>query len=297
MSHFQVTVIIANWNLKRSTAECIQSIGQLDVPTRILIVDNGSVDGSVSYLTDRFSEIELLALDENLGFGAACNLAIERALDDPACEFVFLLNNDAVIHPHALHQMLRVAESEPQVGILGPKIYDSRRRNILWYAGARCRPWVLASVDTGRGEVDCGQYDRRTDVDFVFGAAMLIRRSVIEDVGMFDPRFFLYLEDMDLCLRAKRYGYRIRFVPEAHVWHQGSASTASRCTFRRYHQARSTLLFLQKHMSFAYFMPVLVFWFLVAMRAVFLELWQGNTEVAYSYWLGFVHGLSEVRRP
>jgi GT2 family glycosyltransferase len=294
MKQADVTIIVVNWNLKEKTADCLRSLQQVETPHQVIVVDNGSTDNSAEYLMQQFPYAIFLILPENVGFGVACNMAIRQALSDAHCQYIFLLNNDATIHVRTLDRLLHTAQQKADVGILGPKIYHSQRQNVLWYAGARCRRGVLAAADTGRGQVDVGQFDTRQDVDFVFGAAMLIRRSVFDEIGLFDPQFFLYLEDMDFCLRAQKAGFRLLFVPNAIVWHYGSASTAKNILFRKHHQARSTLLFLWKHASWMLLPFVFAFWLAVTMRAIALELLWGNTAVIRSYWSGFVKGLTEV---
>lgn len=296
MAQPEVTVIIINWKLPEKTIECLNSLAQLELPHQTIVVDNGSADQSIPRIQQAFPDITLISLPENVGFGTACNLAVARALENLACNYVLLLNNDAIIHPLALTALVQTAVAHPSVGILGPKIYYRHQSQMFWYAGARCRRGVLAAADTGRGEQDCGQFDTRREVDFVFGAAMLIRREVFARIGFFDERFFLYLEDMDFCLRARKAGFLLHFVPQAHVWHHGSASTKNNGAFRRYHYARSTVLFLKKHVSPLYWPTVLGFWLLVLIRVVIWELWQGNMAVVRSYWSGFLHGLSSVRR-
>ncbi len=100
-----VTTVIVNWRLKEETCTCLQSLDDLDFPCRVIVVDNGSNDGSVDYLRERFPGVELLELPSNLGFAAACNKVIMQALENDSCEFIFILNNDAVIHPHALTEL------------------------------------------------------------------------------------------------------------------------------------------------------------------------------------------------
>jgi len=288
------TIIIVNWQLKERTIECLRSLRLLNAPHNVIVVDNGSCDDSVATIDRNFPEVNLISLPSNVGFGAACNGAIRVALESPGCRFILLLNNDTVVHPNALAEMIKEAKAHPHAGVLGPKIYYLHaEKETFWYAGARCRPRVLAAVDTGRGQIDRGQFDSRHEVDFVFGAAMLVRREVFAHIGLFDPMYFLYLEDMDFCLRARQAGFTIRFVPPARVWHYGSASTENNSAFRRYHYARSTVLFLKKHTSLLQILPVLSFWLLVFVRAVALDVWQGNISEIQSYLAGLLHGLAK----
>jgi GT2 family glycosyltransferase len=295
MTTLGVTVIVVNWNLREKTHRCLLSLAQIDQPCRIIVVDNGSNDGSVEQIASHFPQSDLITLSTNVGFAAACNRGIDRALEDRSCEFVFILNNDAVVHPQALNELTRAALKHTEAGILGPKTYFRDEPNRIWHAGARRRWGVLAAADTGCGQVDRGQFDMLREVDYVFGTAMLIRRSVFERVGLFDERFFLYLEDLDLCLRAQAGGFSLVFVPKAHVWHEGSASTAHNRGMRKYHLVRSSVFFLRKHATPISSLPVLVFWSLVSGRAMLAEIVHGDLAALRFYWRGFVDGLLEAR--
>ena len=294
MSQPEVSVVVINWRLKEETARCLESLRKSDYPCNVVLVDNGSGDGSVAYLTKRFPHVKVIDLPDNLGFGAACNKAIAFILEETDSEYILLLNNDATIQADALAKLVNAAEANPEAGILGPKIYSNELPGHIWYAGARRRKVVLAAVDTGRGRRDRGQFDTRLEVDYVFGAAMFIRRCVFEQVGLFDKRFFLYLEDLDYCLRAQQAGFSLLFVPQAHIHHIGSASTNCRRSARRYHHARSTVIFLIKHIPPVYMLPVIGFWALVLIKTIALDLLRGETVPWRAYGSGVANGLRKA---
>ena len=294
MPHSYVTTVVVNWKLKEETFSCLQSLERLDLPCHVIVADNGSQDGSAQYIAHRFPRAELILLSSNIGFGAACNRAISQALRDSTCEYVFLLNNDATIHPHALSELIKVAHAYPEAGIFGPKVYYRDDTGKIWYGGARRRWGVLAAADIGRGQVDGDQFNTLREVDYVFGTAMLIRRSVFDRIGLFDERFFLYLEDLDFCIRAQATGFSLLFVPQAHVWHTGSASTAHNNGMRRYHMVKSTVHFLKKHTPLALTLPVLAFWVLVYLRMIVADLAHSDLTLVRSCWLGLLDGLAEV---
>lgn len=291
MNKPNTVIIVVNWRLKHQTMRCLNSLAHVESPHRIVVVDNGSQDGSAEFLKKHYPGITLLTLPDNIGFGAACNRAIQSLLPDPNWEYLFMVNNDAVLHPESLNYLLRAAQNNPEAGIFGPKIYYDSMPRQLWFAGARRRWGVLAAADTGRDQLDRGQYDERKLIDFVFGAGMFLRRSVIETIGLFDEQFFIYLEDLDLCLRAQEAGFSLQFVPEALLWHRVSASTETNPGWRRYHQARSTILFLIKHTTPPLALPVLFFWMAVFLRSVLKDTLQGNLNSIKSYLHGLLDGL------
>ena len=287
-----ITSIVINWNLKQETFRCLSSLQKSDLPCQIILVDNGSKDGIAEECSLRFPAIELLSLTTNVGFAPACNLAIQHALQNPACQYIFLLNNDARIHPSALTILAQAAADNPRAGIFSPIIYDQDAPQRIWYAGARRRPGILAAADTGRGKIDRGQF-RTSQVDYIFGTAMFVRRSVFERIGWFDERFFLYLEDLDFCLRAQDNGFELLFVPQAQVWHTGSASTAHNLALRRYHHLRSTILFLRKYASHLSPVPAVPFWSLVLIRMLLQDVLRGDPKMVSSYTSALRFGVQE----
>jgi GT2 family glycosyltransferase len=288
-----VLIVIVNWNLKKDTVACIESVGQTGHPCQIVVVDNGSQDDSAEHIARRFPHVKVMGIPRNIGFAAACNLAIKDGLDEHT-QYVLLLNNDTVLHPDFFTELLRAAKANPQAGIFGPKVYSAAEPDRLWHAGARRRRWVLAAVDLGRDQCDNGQFEHVREVDYVFGCSMLIRRQVFERVGMLDTGYFLYLEDMDFCLRAQAAGYRLLFVPQARVWHQGSASTAQNPSLRKYHLVKSTLYFLRKHAAKVWFPAAVVFWALVFLRAVIVEFLRGDLDSVRAYSRGLFQGWSQT---
>jgi GT2 family glycosyltransferase len=285
----EVVSIVVNWNLKEETSRCLNSLQNSTLAHRIILIDNGSNDGSVQEISTRFPSVEIIQLEHNIGFGSACNLGIQYALQDQNHKFVFLINNDAYIHPTTIETLIEVSKEYSKVGIFGPIIYDQNTPSHIWYAGAKSRPGILSAYEIHRGEVDHGQF-RNEYVDYVFGAAMFIRRSVFERVGLFDDRFFLYLEDLDFCIRAKDVGYSIMFVPKAKVWHYGSASTESNLALRRYHHIQSTFLFLKKHLTNLSIFSAFLFWITILLRSFIIDIFKGDFYLVKPYISAIHHG-------
>jgi GT2 family glycosyltransferase len=239
-----VWVLVLNWNRPQDTVACVSSLRQLDYPAyRILVVDNGSTDDSVEIL-QRLPDIDLLLNERNLGFAAGNNRGIEYALEQGA-DFVLLLNNDTTVSPSLVSELLEVAETDSRIGIVGPVIYYADRPSEVWFAGMRFRHGLYV---VRRGLHLSAPLASMEEVDFVSGCGMLVRRETWERVGLFDPRFFMYYEDLDLCIRAKKAGYRIVCATQAQMWHALSASTGGADSPKKqYYQVKSTFLFTQKH--------------------------------------------------
>jgi GT2 family glycosyltransferase len=239
-----VWIVVLNWNRPQDTAQCVASLHRLDYPAyRILVVDNGSMDDSVE-LFRALPDIELLIHDRNLGFAAGNNGGIHYALERGA-DYVLLLNNDTTVSPSLVSELVEVAEVDPQIGILGPVIYYADRPGDVWFAGMRFRHGLYVVRRGLHLSLPLGSVQ---DVDFVSGCGMLVRRETWQRVGLLDPRFFMYYEDLDLCIRAKEAGYRVVCATGAEMWHALSASTGGPDSpLKQYYQVKSTFLFCQKH--------------------------------------------------
>jgi GT2 family glycosyltransferase len=217
-------VVIPNWNTQRFLGPCLDSLRrQTFQDFETILVDSGSTDDSLSFVAENFPEVRTIALGKNRGFSGAVNAGIRVS----ESEYVALLNNDTEQDPRWLEALVRAAEAHPEAGLFTSKQIDFANRRLLDGAGDALRlsglPYRL-----GHGEPDLGQYDRAT---FVFGAcaaAALYRQSVLDNVGLFDEDFFAYCEDGDLSFRAQLAGYRCLYMPEAIIYHVGSASTGGK---------------------------------------------------------------------
>jgi hypothetical protein len=246
-----VSVIILNWNRFRDTAECLESVFNIRYPNySVVVVDNGSDDDSATGIEKAFECVQLIRNEENLGYAEGNNVGIRHALASGA-DYIWLLNNDTVVDRDALTAMVDLAERDREIGILGSKIYYYDRPDVLWFAGATI-DWKRAiSAHVGRLEKDTGQYEIEKEVDRVTGCSMLIRRKVLEDVGLFDENFFLYAEEVDLCVRARKKGFRNFYVPKSIVYHKVSVSTGENSVpIFGYYNTRNFLYLIRKNIPF-----------------------------------------------
>jgi GT2 family glycosyltransferase len=239
-----VSIILLNWNQPEFTLDCLKSLEAVDYPSfDVLVVDNGSVDGSPARIRAAYPDVTLIENEHNLGFAAGNNVGIERALADGA-DYVLLLNNDTEVAPNLLRALVDVAESDPRIGAVGPKIYYYDQANIIWSAGGAVNrhgePRHLQE-----NQVDRGSADAPRDVDYVTGCALMVRRQVVEALGPLDARFFIYFEETEWCARMRHAGFRVVYVPQARMWHK--ISMTARTTSRRYLylMTRNRLLYLR----------------------------------------------------
>jgi GT2 family glycosyltransferase len=287
-----VAAVVVNWNRREDTLACLASLAGTSYAQRaadawqVILVDNGSSDGTAEAARTGFPLVDVIALSENRGFAAGCNVGLRRALD-AGVDYVLLANNDTVVAPDMVAQLVTVAERERDAGLLTPVIFYHDQPTRVWSAGYRERGVTLSA------QPPIGQASERAPypVDRVYGCGVLIRQSVLEEVGLFDERFFMYYEDADLCRRVQGAGYRLLVVPAARMWHKVSASTGEGSPLQKYYLARSGVLFFAKHTPW-FLAPVIVAYRLgVALKQLVLAGRRWRWDVAAAYVRGLYDGL------
>jgi GT2 family glycosyltransferase len=211
----------------------------------IIVLDNNSTDGSVPAIRSAFPAVQIIGLTENLGYAGNNNVGMEAALVQGA-DWVFVLNEDTILDPACLAQLVEVGESDDRIGIVGPMVYHHDEPDVIQSAGGKLnRSWD--SLHIAQNEPDQHQITKPHQVDFISGCGIMFRRSVLEQVGMFDKRFFYYKEETELCFRAKRAGWRIVHVPHAKLWHKGVQRDYRPKPHVTYYGTRNKFLLLAKH--------------------------------------------------
>ena len=256
----QVSIIVLNWNNYQDTKECLESLRKSTYPNcKIIVTDNGSTDKSGERLKKEFPQYTFIYNDSNLGFAEGNNVGIRYALKRGA-DYVLLLNNDTIVDPGFLEPLVGIAEADDQIGVVGPMIYFYDKPKVIQSIGARINLLKGSHPLIGIREVDEGQYDEPMEVDYVSGAALLAKRQVIEDVGLLDPEYFLYSEEVDWCYRAAKAGYKIMAVPKSKIWHKVSSSTGgTKSPFVAYYLTRNRILFMRKHARIYHWLTFLPF--------------------------------------
>ena len=241
-----VVTLILNTNHCEDTLAALKSAQKNTYPNQKLIVlDNGSIDGSVEAIKQAFPQVQVVALEQNLGYAGNNNVGIKIAINQHA-DWVFILNEDIVLAPDCLEKLMQAANNDNHIGILGPMVYHFDEKDVIQSAGGKIddlwRAWHL-----GKNELDQGQFQTPQRVDWISGCAILIRKEVLNQIGALDERFFYYWEETELCIRANLKGWGILQVPHAKIWHKGVIREYHPSPNVTYYNTRNHLLLMKKH--------------------------------------------------
>lgn len=237
------SLIVLNWNGRELLARCLPSILAQDYPeAEVLVVDNGSTDGSPEWLASAYPQVCLLPQGRNLGYAGGMNAGLRAARG----ELVAFLNNDVILRPDWLRRLTEVMVADGRIGVAGCKLLYPEG-NLIQHAGGILRYPLALPDHYGFRQPDTGQFEAIRDVDYVTGAAFVARREMLDQIGAFDEGFYFYFEDTDLCFRARAAGWRVVVVPQAVAVHLESATTVrdSPSYYVLFHRGR--LRFVLKH--------------------------------------------------
>lgn len=243
----RVALIILCYNGLEDTLACLASLATLEYPTdrrTIIVVDNASTDGTPQEVRRRYPSVEVIESSANLGYAGGNNVGLRYALAADY-DYVLLLNNDTEVAPDFLNLLVETAESDPTIGVVGPTIYYHHTPDVIWSAGGTIDWRRGTSAMRGLDQPERDQYTEAQQVDFVSGCALLCKRTVLEQIGLFDERFFMYFEETEWCVRATRAGFRCIHQPAAHIWHKIRPDNQAESPRIAYYMTRNRLLFLQ----------------------------------------------------
>jgi len=252
----KLSIVVVNWNTREFLLAALESIRRKppDAEYEIIVVDNGSTDGSAEGVSQQYSDVRLIANKENIGYARGNNQGIKASRG----EYVLLLNPDVVIPEGALNRAVNIMEAEPEVGVLAARLVHPDGRvqqsvrgfpspwsvfcDVMGLSRLFPRSRLLASY-----RMPWFDYGRRSDVEQPMGTFLMIRRSVLETVGLLDERFPIFFNDVDWCYRARRAGCRIVYDPSVTVIHYGGASTRLVAPAMAWESRRGLLTYLAKH--------------------------------------------------
>ena len=288
-----IYIVILNWNLPGDTVDCIHSVlNSVSPDMHIVMVDNGSHDNSVNIIRQHFgTSIELLENKTNLGFAGGVNVGLRHALEHEA-RSILILNNDTIIDASMINRLVETAENHPNAGLIGPVIY--------YYSDKAQRIWRVGDLDLPIIPIPMRLSDRRvtaaghTDfrLGYITACGMLIRRQVLEAIGLFDERYFMYYEDADFCQRAKNAGFEIWCSPQAKMWHKVSLSSQKQEPARRYFQTWGRAEFYRTYQHGFSWVILLVYLVGRAILLTIKDVFSHSWNVIHSTWQGLWDALT-----
>ena len=248
---YDISIITINYNGLKDTCELIDTLPLENDKLEVIVVDNASLQDEASIIEQRYPKVTVVRSSKNLGFAGGNNLGIQASHG----RYLFFINNDTIIETkneeqrnNFLQPLIERLESSDKIGMVCPKIRFSWGNHLIQYAGyTPLSSITMRNHSIGFGEEDHGQYDTPHQTPYAHGAAMLVKREVINRVGMMPECFFLYYEELDWSMMIRRAGYEIWFDPSFTVYHKESQSTGQDSPLRTYYLTRNRLLFVRRN--------------------------------------------------
>ncbi len=243
-----VSLITLNYNQAEVTCALLKSIQRLSYPAfEVIVVDNNSTQNPTALIRkENFANTRVIVNDENLGFAGGNNVGIRQAQGD----FLLLLNNDTEVTPDLIERLLEPFLTDSDVGVTCPKIRYYQNPTVIQYAGyTPLNQYTGQAWAIGSHQVDQGQFDQPGFTNFAHGAAMMVKREVVEQAGLLPELYFLYYEELDWCYRILQAGYKIYYQPSALVFHKESMTVGKGNPLKVYYQTRNRILFMRRNVS------------------------------------------------
>ena len=269
----KLSIITVNYNGLKDTYELIDSIPFND-SMEVIVVDNASVQDEATSIQKKYPRVRVIRSEKNLGFAGGNNIGIKAA----SGKYIFLVNNDTVFKDFNIQSLIDRLESSPKIGVVCPKIRFSWGNNPIQFAGYTPLSQVtVRNKSIGFGEEDRGQYNIPHSTPYAHGAAMLIKRDVIDKVGLMPECFFLYYEEIDWSMIITRAGYEIWYEPSCTIYHKESKTTGQNSPLRTYYITRNRLLLVKRNWEgITKYISYFYLFFLVAPRDIIKNTIKGH---------------------
>lgn len=282
----KLSIITVNYNGLKDTCALIDSI-TFNEDMEVIVVDNGSKENEASILQDRYPNIKVIRNDKNLGFAGGNNLGIKAAKG----KYLFLINNDTVFKEFNLDVLIKRLESSPKIGMVCPKIRFAWANNPIQFAGYTPLSTItIRNKAIGYGEEDKGQYNTPHQTPYAHGAAMMLKREVLDKVGLMPECYFLYYEELDWSMMMTRAGYEIWYEPASTIYHKESQSTGQNSPLRTYYITRNRLLIVKRNWSgFTKYLSYFYLIVIVATRDIIKYTFRGQLGLTSAVIKGIIN--------
>jgi len=274
-----LSIITINYNGLKDTCELIESLPLEDKSIEVIVVDNASAQDEATIIEERYPQVKIIRSKKNLGFAGGNNLGIKAAKG----KYLFFLNNDTLLKPQTsdIRSLISRLETSPKIGMVCPKIRFTWGNQLIQFAGyTPLTPITMRNKAIGCGEVDHGQFDTPHLTPYAHGAAMMIKREVIEKAGLLPECYFLYYEELDWSMMIRRVGYDIWYEPACTVFHKESQTTGQNSPLRTYYITRNRLLFAQRNQqAMAKYITYLYLISIVAIRDILKYAFQQRWDL------------------
>ncbi len=295
-----ISIITINYNGLKDTCELMETLPLDDTSIEVIVVDNASQQDEASVIEQRYPQVKVIRSSENLGFAGGNNLGIEASCG----KYLYFINNDTLLSlqgnavantKHGMQPELRYLverlESDPQIGMVCPKIRFTWGDNLIQFAGYTPLSRVtLRNNAIGFNESDYGQYDTAHPTPYGHGAAMMVRREAIDKAGMMPTCFFLYYEELDWSMMIRRAGYTIWYEPASTIYHKESQTTGQASPLRTYYITRNRLFFVQRNSPLPWrYLSYLYLIFVAGLKAILKDLLTKRSDLARATLRGLWH--------
>jgi len=290
----KVKVLILSYNGKDLLDDSISSyLANTYSNFEIIVIDNGSIDGTYEYVARNFPEVKIIRIEKNLGYSGGFNFGLNYAFIQLNADYVLVTNNDVKADKNVIKELVKIAKMEDRIGFVTGKVYYYDKPNILQTVGKYEDPIRWNGNHIGHKETDNGQYDIIQERAFADDVFTLVSARLYNEVGGYDETFFLQSEEFEWQARAKKYGYKIMYTPNAKIWHKVSMTIGKRSAIKEYYDARNPIIVILMHQTPDFFRKF--FWnnFIRKMvrGSIVLVLKHFDVQLAIHRWRGFISGL------
>lgn len=254
-----VNIFVLNWNGKKIILDCLHSLDKVTYSNvNIVLIDNGSTDGSVNLIKEEFPNIEIIQLKENLGYAGGNNYGFKNVKIQS--EYSIFINNDTLVSSNFINPLIEPLKNDTSIIQTAPKIFYADDPNLLWFAGGDINLFFGWIRHRGIRKIDKGQYNNMTLIDYATGCCICMRTKDFKLFKMFDESFSMYGEDVDLSIRVRKAGGKIMYIPESNIWHKVSASIGGQFSLIKWKKkSMGRIRLIKKNINLIIFPLALIF--------------------------------------